>query len=67
MAVSDVGDLAPYDPAVTCPKCGHDDVSTFYQPGPHYPCVRYGEHLDRTCRRCQFGWPQAVIERDDDE
>jgi hypothetical protein len=27
---ADVHSLPPYNPTATCPKCGHDDVRTFY-------------------------------------
>lgn len=59
--------LAPFEPAATCPKCGHDDVTTGYRSGAHYPCYEWGEHLDRICRRCHHSWPQRCIDRREDE
>ena len=67
--------LPPYDPAAKCPKCGSDDIGTSYvgrSDDEHAiwrnasPCGLRGsetpEHLDRRCRRCRFGWPEATRE-----
>lgn len=66
-----MGLLSTYQPAGACPKCGHGDVNTTYHPDTHaWTCVLRGdvrrpdccklEHLERTCRRCQYSWAEAV-------
>ncbi len=63
--------LPPFDPEVTCPKCGHDYVTVRHSNGrqrlswgggcsgcPQEGC---GEHLDRQCQRCGYRWAEAVI------
>lgn len=68
--------LPPYDPDATCPKCGHEDVSTAYiGNGHHWNCKDHGappatfhgsrdccadEHLHRTCQRCHYLWREEV-------
>jgi ribosomal protein S27AE len=57
-----------YDAERCCPKCGHDVVSTYYSSG-RWSCG-YGdrfmhpdtEHLDRTCQRCHYRWPERCPE-----
>lgn len=68
-------ELPPFNADATCPKCGHDDVDTWYQLTAH--CHGKGwcaareahylarkcceaEHLHRICKRCRFGWAEAV-------
>jgi transcription elongation factor Elf1 len=68
---ADVHSLPPYNPTATCPKCGHDDVRTFYvaehkawsTPGCGLLSLdKYQEHLDRCCQRCHYEWAEAVLE-----
>lgn len=65
-------DLPPYNPEATCPKCGHDDVHTRYEPTAHHhscqvremvtdPVCCTAEHMERTCRRCGYQWPEACM------
>ena len=54
-----------YNPSAKCPKCGHEVVFTSYQKQRSYTCLSGcsdGEHLHRTCQRCQYQWPEAVLE-----
>lgn len=65
--------LAPYDPTATCSKCGSDEVRTRHEgPIEQDPCWydrKYNppgkwpahEYQHRTCARCGYEWPQAVI------
>lgn len=62
--------MTPFDPAAKCPKCGHDETSDAYHKNG-YKCPfgsvvdvgREEEHIHRTCKRCGFDWPEAVLER----
>ena len=66
-------ELKPYDPDATCPKCGHDDIMTVHHKfgrqstvcspsvSAYFRDMPEGEHLHRTCRRCRYEWPEAVI------
>lgn len=66
-------DVNAYDPNGRCPKCGHDDVHTRYRlnghgwgcrdHSPRQPACCTFEHLDRTCRRCGFSWPETCADR----
>lgn len=57
--------LPPYRPDALCPKCSHEVISTFHVEGKD--CGRDGcsscpiEQLTRTCLRCKFQWPEAVL------
>lgn len=59
--------LPPFtgDQAV-CTKCGHEGAHTNYEyeglgrTGEGTPATRYGERLDRSCRRCGYTWPEAT-------
>ncbi len=58
-----------FNPAATCAKCGHDDISIRYRRSGYdcsYPrrCGMSqfdGEHHDRHCRRCGYEWAEAVM------
>jgi hypothetical protein len=63
-----VSELKPFDPEKTCPKCGHDDVRTFYErdacSASHGCGVDWHnpqEHLDRVCQRCRHTWAEACL------
>jgi predicted nucleic-acid-binding Zn-ribbon protein len=48
-----------------CPKCGHNKVSVHYHKwGSHgSSCADIEqEHLDRTCERCHYSWPELTID-----
>ena len=51
---------------VSCPKCGHDHAWTQYHDGRVIAWSRRkhaaGEHLDRGCTRCGYGWDEAVVQ-----
>ena len=53
--------LATFDPWAKCPKCGHDDIAANYHDRWGVPCRIDGEHIDRRCRRCGYGWAEAVV------
>lgn len=64
--------LPPFNPAAICPKCGHGDVSTRYEESyctstwsttNRCPARGEGEHIDRQCRRCQYRWAEAPLDR----
>lgn len=65
--------LTPFDASSVCPKCGHDDIDTRYE-GPieddpcwydrtYNPVGKWPrkEYMHRTCERCKYQWPEAVI------
>ena len=50
-----------YSPNAPCPKCGHNEVGTFYCNDPGYGDICWvkeveKEHLHRNCRRCFYEW-----------
>lgn len=56
----------PFDPNAVCPKCGHEDVGTAHYEAGRGPSMAASyvfepERLHRTCRRCHFDWPEAVL------
>jgi hypothetical protein len=68
---------APFDPDARCPKCDADTVLTAWHPGTGF-ATEYGcaavlllhtsyppEHHCRTCQRCHYRWPEAVLEATD--
>ncbi len=62
-------ELEPFNEGATCPKCGHDDISTRYckDRRPVELCWPYvtGEHLHRTCKRCGFEWLEGCLDAED--
>lgn len=68
--------LPAFNPDTACPKCRCESVSTNYHVGigTHRPCGSllnrldyqqvqdFGEHLDRTCGRCHYGWAEACAD-----
>jgi len=63
--------LPPYDPNAKCPKCGHDEVRTYYcktgQPLDSCWLKIEHEHLHRACQRCHYKWLEACLEESDGE
>jgi predicted nucleic-acid-binding Zn-ribbon protein len=59
----------PYDPDATCPKCGCQQVNTYYCTDytPWYRERRNrcpgGEHLHRACSRCRYEWFEAPLDQ----
>lgn len=66
--------LAPFDEGRLCPKCGNLGVGVTYHeiPSTHGPCHalrdvpmnrwgEIGEHLDRSCQRCRYGWAESCV------
>lgn len=58
--------LPSFDPARPCPKCGGEEVSVTWHPGPvldlvnAWPCsTAAGEHLCRRCTACGFAWCES--------
>lgn len=67
-----------YDPEATCPKCQHDKISALHKSDTHKcrvgsPCKNrenwpeeidccHFEHIDRTCRRCKYTWPELPVD-----
>ena len=62
--------VGKYDPAALCPKCGHDDVGSYYDLGCRASgCRDHPERIDRHCRRCHYEWsesPVAAVRTTDD-
>ena len=61
--------LQPFNEKANCPKCGYDDINTWY--------CKYGkplddcwhkdfdyskEHIHRACKRCHYEWFEKVKE-----
>ena len=58
--------LPRYKPLEVCPKCGNTNITTFYEKKRHYlqdDCKTKGEHLDRTCTRCRYSWPELLVDK----
>lgn len=58
--------LPPYSDVSTCPKCGHNSVTTLYRDVCRYwprPPDDPREHLLRTCERCGYSWAEAPIDQ----
>lgn len=58
--------MKKYDPDAKCPKCGCEDVRTFYHNERSYrhDDICYGvdhEHFHRTCERCKYHWVEDVL------
>ena len=63
--------MRPYDPDVICPKCGCEDIGTYYEKagkhgegfctGSGMACEGAPEFIARTCRRCHFGWRESPL------
>lgn len=64
-------EMNKFNSEARCEKCGHDEISTHYQNGASkldlacYWEKHDGEHLDRYCRRCGYGWAESVIKAND--
>jgi hypothetical protein len=57
-----------FDAGSHCPKCDHDIVVSIYYPDyrkdtrrTRLPEAGVGEHIERTCQRCQYKWPQEAM------
>lgn len=59
--------MKAFDAAAICAKCGGDDINTYYCKGSvwAWECAaeRRGQHLHRDCRRCHYGWLEAVVKK----
>ena len=60
--------MRQYSADAACPKCRHDQIRSFYRPSMRYGhqsgCALecpYGEHMDRTCQRCEYIWAEACL------
>ena len=58
--------LPPFSATSTCPKCLYDRVNVRYSDGNWrnscvYQCPEQGkgEHIERTCQRCHYQWPES--------
>ena len=71
--MSDVSALNYFDEASKCPACGSDDVRSRFR-GPisqdpswydrkNHPEGKWPEaaYIHRTCRRCEYEWPEAPL------
>ena len=69
-----MAELPVYLPSRRCPKCGGESDDRYHAGGKQYPASwerefrpcrgePIGEHLDRTCRRCQYGWVEACVDQ----
>lgn len=68
-AIGAVEDLPIFNHNNPCPKCGtlkvgHKSISYTYDHGGNI-CTNnyrgyYGEHFDRKCPQCQYGWAERI-------
>lgn len=68
--------LPPYNPDAKCPKCGGGEVDAMWCPADATSNVSrrdapdkdhlnvYAEHMDRTCTRCGYAWPEAPMDQE---
>jgi ribosomal protein S27AE len=69
-----MGELPPFNPKATCPKCGSDQIATRWkrakagQTMPLSEAARAdrSEWLMRHCGRCEFNWDEACLGSGDD-
>jgi hypothetical protein len=67
--------LKPYNPDVTCPKCGCKDISAmYYQDVYDHGGITFSERrklgiedtvrnfVKRSCRNCHFEWLEAALD-----
>lgn len=65
--------LSPFNTDARCPKCDHDKIACRHEgPIDDDPCWynrKYKpvgkwpghEYVHRTCERCRYAWPEAVL------
>lgn len=56
--------MKEFDENAVCPKCGHPEVTIRYHNGVDYMsgCYEAGEHLHRTCARCNHWWREKCLD-----
>jgi hypothetical protein len=64
--------MKPFNPDATCPKCGHDEISSLHVPernrGHIYSTEQdqeRAEHIRRRCQRCHYSWNEATLDREE--
>jgi DNA-directed RNA polymerase subunit M/transcription elongation factor TFIIS len=51
-----------YNPNATCPKCGNEGVTSYYQKAVNHLFRDGGpERIIRTCIRCHYQWGEAPL------
>jgi predicted nucleic-acid-binding Zn-ribbon protein len=59
-----------FDAKAVCPKCGSPNVASWHHQASRgewrsreSSCYDLStEHVDRTCRRCHYGWAEAPLD-----
>lgn len=61
--------LPVFDPKAKCPKCGHDELNTFYRNtrdnqwnGTWSASPLAPEWMQRVCKRCRYVWNELPLD-----
>ena len=59
-----MADLPAFNPAATCPKCGHGDIGAMYLEAcvGFIRCDAHPPHMKPRCRQCGYSWDEQPLD-----
>ena len=59
--------MKKYNPDAKCPKCGDDDISTYYEGRYERFTYKVRGLLARQCRRCHYTWDEEPLDVEEEQ